>query len=183
MNRMSGTIFFAAVCILGLPPAVQSENLSQCLHGWDATEARDYAHAIELYEGCIRDGGLGMATLARTYRNVGITYRRAGQPGKAIAAFDKAIALRPDDIADDYINRGNAHDEAGDFEQALADYAKALDIQPGHGEAYYNRGIAYERHHQFGAARTDFIAAYDLGLRTDLLYDRLVAYGLVKDAP
>lgn len=131
----------------------------------------------------MRDGGLSSASLARTYRNMGITYRQAGKPVQAIAAFDKAIALQPQDVVDDYINRGNPNDDAGDFKQALADYAKALDIQPGYGEAYYNRGIAYEHHGKLEAAKAEFVAAYDHGLRTDLLYERMVAYGLVQQTP
>ena len=182
MNRMSTTACFAALCAIGAAPAVRAEDLAMCLRGWEATQAHDYARAIELYDRCLRDGRLGAASLARTYRNIGITYRQAGQPAKAIAAFDKAIALHPEDVADDYINRGNARDEAGDFNQALADYATALQIQPGDGEAYYNRGIAYERHRQLGAAQAEFVAAYNHGLRTDLLYERLLAYGLLKGA-
>jgi tetratricopeptide (TPR) repeat protein len=183
MNRIRVSIGLAALCILGLRPAVQAQDLGPCLRGWDATQAHDYARALKLYDDCIRDGGLDTASLARTYRNIGITYRRAGQPSEAIAAFDRAIALQPVDVADDYVDRGNAHDEAGDFRQALADYAKALEIRPGYGEAYYNRGIAFEGHRQFHEARADFIAAYNHGLRTDALYDRLVAYGLLQRTP
>jgi tetratricopeptide (TPR) repeat protein len=183
MHRIRASIGLAALCLLGIPPAAHGQDLGPCLRGWDATQARDYAHALALYDECIREGGLDRASLARTYRNIGITYRRAGQPSRAVSAFDRAISLQPVDVIDDYIDRGNAHDEAGDFEQALADYAKALAIQPGYGEAYYNRGIAYEGQHRFDDARRDFITAYNHGLRTGALYDRLVAYGLLKGAP
>lgn len=184
MKRMVGTVLGMALCAFGLVSGVlRAEDLSMCLRGWDATQAHDTARAITLYKGCIQEGRLSQPTLARTWRNIGITYRQAGQPVLAIAAFDRAIALHPDDIADDFIDRGNAHDEAGNFEQALADYAKALELDPGNGEAYYNRGIAYERHHQMQTAKDQFIAAYQHGLRSDRLYERLAIYGLLKDPP
>lgn len=159
---------------------LHAEDLTLCRQGWAATEAGDHEEAIELFQSCIQKGGLSTASLARTYRNIGIAYRRGHQPDKAIEAFNRAIALHPGDVADDYLNRGNAHDEAGRFEQALADYDRALKLKPGHGEVYYNRGIAYERRKQYDKAKAEFIAAYEHGLRTPLLYERFVAHGLVK---
>jgi tetratricopeptide (TPR) repeat protein len=159
---------------------LHAEDLTLCKQGWASTEAGQNEQAIKLFESCIQRGGLSAASLARTHRNIGIAYRRARQPDKAIAAFNRAIALRPDDVVDDYLNRGNAHDDAGRFEQALADYALALRLRPGYGDVYYNRGIAYERRKQYEKAKAEFIAAYEHGLRTRLLHDRFVAHGLVE---
>lgn len=159
-----------------------AEDLSQCMKGWALTESGDYAGALALYEACIKDGQLSDASLARTYRNIGITHRRAGEPLKAVAAYDRAIAMKPADVADDFVNRGNAHDEADQFDAALADYAQALALRPGYGQAYYNRGVAYERHKMLDKAKADFIAAYDHGLRSQALYERFVAHGLLDHA-
>jgi tetratricopeptide (TPR) repeat protein len=145
------------------------------------TEAGNYAGAIRSYDACINDGHLSGVSLARTYRNIGITYRRAKKPIKAVKAYDKAIALHPHGIVDDYINRANAYDEADEFDNAMADYAQALKIDPGFGEIYYNRGVAYEHHHMTDKAKADFIAAYDHGLRTPLLHERLAVYGIVPE--
>src|SRR5262245_30730358 len=111
--------------------AASSEDLTRCKQGWDATESGKHLDAIGLFESCIRDGDLSRASLARTYRNIGIANRRAKRPEAAIAAYDKAIAMNPPDVADDYINRGNAFDEAGKFAEAMADYDKALQLEPG----------------------------------------------------
>ena len=158
--------------------SASAEDLTQCLQGWQLTQAARYADAIRSYQACIDTGDLSTQALARTYRNIGITYRRDKQPLKAVAAYDKAIALHPEDVVDDYINRGNAHDEANDFDAALADYATALKLQPEDGEIYYNRGIAYEHVRQFARAQADFVAAYNHGLRTQLLHERFVVYGI-----
>lgn len=157
------------------------EDLTACVEGWSLTEAGNYAGAIRSYDACINDGHLSSVSLARTYRNIGITYRRAKKPIKAVKAYDKAIALHPHDIVDDYIDRANAYDEADEFDNAMADYAQALKMDPGFGEIYYNRGVAYEHHHMMDKAKADFIAAYDHGLRTPLLHEKLAVYGVVPE--
>ena len=39
-------------------------------------------------------------------------------------------------------NRGNAKDDLGDKKGAIADYSKAIAIDPQYAYAYYNRGNA-----------------------------------------
>lgn len=172
---------FICLVLLGctlVSATAAAEDLSLCYRGWDATEAEQHQRAIELFRQCIKEGGLEQASLAQTYRNVGIAYRRNHQPAEAVAALNQAIALHPADVEQDYINRGNAYDDLGKTVLALADYSSALAIAPGAAEAHYNRGIAYERIQEFDKARADFIAAYQAGLRTDLLFERLKVYGL-----
>jgi len=164
-------------CIFASATAA-AEDLSLCYRGWDATEVGQHQQAIELFRACIKEGHLEQASLAQTYRNLGIAYRRNHQPAEAVAALNQSIALHPADVEQDYINRGNAYDDLGDTTRALADYSSALAIAPGNGETHYNRGIAYERIRAFDKARADFIAAYQAGLRTELLFDRMKIYGL-----
>ena len=47
--------------------------------------------------------------------------------------------------AEEYINRGNAKCELGDYRGAIADYNKAIELNPKYVKAYYNRGIAKKR--------------------------------------
>jgi len=171
-------IFWFALFVL--PMCASAENLTSCMRAWGLTESGNYSDAISLYEACIKTGDLSNASLARTYRNIGITYRRGRQPLKAVDAYNKAIALHPDDVVDDYINRANAYDEAGKIDAAMADYSNALQLRPDFGEIYYNRGITYEHLHMLDEAKADFVAAYEHGLRTQLLYERFVVYGLAS---
>ena len=53
---------------------------------------------------------------------------------RAIADFDKAIALRSH-FASAYVNRGAAYENKGDKEPAIADFRKALEIDPSFQEA------------------------------------------------
>ncbi len=157
-----------------------AEDISQCVEGWRLVETGDYSGAITLFDKCMKEGDLSDASLARTYRNIGIAYFNAKEYQKAIDSYNKAIAMNPADVFNDYVNRGNAYDEIEMYKEAMADYDKALVLAPGHGSIFYNRGISYERQKMFDQAKAEFISAYNHGLRTRLLYERFVVYGLVK---
>jgi Flp pilus assembly protein TadD len=51
------------------------------------------------------------------------------------------------------INRGNAHKGKGEYEQAIADYSKAIELAPKDADAYNNRGYAYDVAQLEGAIR------------------------------
>lgn len=174
-------LMLIVLCLTGLSFHATAEDLADCVKGWDLTESGNYSGAIAAYDLCMGRGALSDASRARTYRNIGITFRRAKQPLRAVAAYDKAIAMKPVDIVNDYVNRANAYDEAGQPAKAMADYARAIEVDPDHGSIYYNRGVAYEHLKERNKARIDFIAAYNHGLRTRLLYERFVMYGLADE--
>ena len=46
--------------------------------------------------------------------------------------------------AEAYYNRGTAYARQGDFENAIADYNKAIELNSMFVDAYYNRGLIYE---------------------------------------
>src|SRR5215831_7079346 len=58
--------------------------------------------------------------------------------------------------ADAYNHRGVASYKKGQYDQAIADYTKALEINPNDAEIYNNRGVVY------GATRRDDQAIADL---------------------
>ena len=55
-----------------------------------------------------------------------------------------------------YNDRGIAHVKKGLYERAFSNFNKALEINPGYGEAYYNRGRAYQLNLQYDKAISDF---------------------------
>ena len=61
-----------------------------------------------------------------------------GRYAEAIAAFDDALALRPD-LSNAYLNRGVAREELGNTAAALADYDRALQLNPDNADALFNR--------------------------------------------
>ena len=58
-------------------------------------------------------------------------------------------------------------------------YSKAESLHPNLGDIAYNRGIVYERKGDVGTAIDQFILAYGKGLRSKLLYDKMVQYDLI----
>jgi tetratricopeptide (TPR) repeat protein len=54
-----------------------------------------------------------------------------------------------------YINRGIAYKMMGDHDQAIANFSKALEINPRLAAAYVNRGRAYRSKDQYDRAISD----------------------------
>lgn len=172
--------YTSAFLLLTISIGSFAEDLSLCVKGWEFSEKGYYEKAIELFDGCIELGRLTNESLARTYRNIGITRKKEGKYEEAIKNYNMALSLEPRDPWDDYVNRGNSWSELGEYKKAFEDYDRAIELKPNYNEVYFNRGIVYEKQGKFLDALTQFKKAYDHGLRSKLLYDRFVVYGLVK---
>ena len=77
----------------------------------------------------------------------------------AIAAYDAALSIQPDDHQA-LNNKGFALYESGRYEEAIAAYDAALSIQPDYHQALNNKGIALDDLGRYEEA----IAAYDAAL-------------------
>jgi len=62
-----------------------------------------------------------------------------------------------------YYNRGFAYGKKGQYEQAISDFTKALEIKPRSAGAYINRGVSYFDKGQYDKAWEDVYKAQDLG--------------------
>jgi len=86
---------------------------------------------------------------------------RAASAGKfktAIAHYNKAInsgQLSPANLAVAYNNRGSARDDLGQHRAAIADFSKAVQLDPKLAQAYYSRSFAYEKTGQLAKALRD----------------------------
>jgi tetratricopeptide (TPR) repeat protein len=92
----------------------------------------------------------------------GLQAVRAGDNGKAITLFSRAIELNPNDFRY-YNDRGIAHKASGNLEKALEDYTKALTIKPDYPNALNNRGLLFVQQRQFDRAVEDFRQALKVG--------------------
>ena len=72
---------------------------------------------------------------------LGVAAYSNGLMEKALAAFDRALAINPQ-FAEAHQGRGLALAELGRMNEALAAFNKALEINPQYAEAHYNRGVA-----------------------------------------
>ena len=73
------------------------------------------------------------------FNQEGVEQLQLGQYEEAIASFDSAIEIEPDDY-DAWLNRGFALENLGHYNAATGSYARAIEIQPERGEAWFSRG-------------------------------------------
>ena len=103
------------------------------------------------------------------YNRRGRAYYEWGRYDNAVADYDKAIAIDPDNVSA-YIDRGNAHlanhrsFEGGEenYDRALADYEEAISLSPENAVAYYNRGLAFQGKDDYARAIADYDRAIEL---------------------
>ncbi len=69
---------------------------------------------------------------------------------------------RPGRDAEIYANRARAYLEKGDYEQALANYNKAVESAPRAGLYRISRGLAYWNHGDYDLALADFNKAVEI---------------------
>lgn len=61
-----------------------------------------------------------------------------------------------------YYNRGSAHIAKNEYDQAIACFDKAIEIEPSFAQAYCNRGTAYYEKGQYDRAISDFDKAIEI---------------------
>ena len=102
--------------------------------------------------------------------------------GQAIDYYTKAInanQLNARQLAVAYNNRGCAYDDSGMDNQAMADFAKAIELDSGYDAPYFSRSFIYERRNELDKAIVDMEKAVsldpgfeDFQLRLEWLYDQ-----------
>jgi tetratricopeptide (TPR) repeat protein len=76
-----------------------------------------------------------------------------------------------------YNNRGLAYKKQGELDKAIADYNKAIELDPQLAVAYYNRGKDYEDQGELDKAIADFTKAIELDPTDAVTYtNRGIAY-------
>ena len=150
-------------------------------YGMTAEALADFAAAIALYEKKMppekeREEAYVQANLQRAE-----ALRRIGRPAEALVNFDKAAALRPDNM-EIFYNRALANSRLERLDAVIADLTRVIDN--GRREGFYvssliNRGLAHMRRNDFPAAVADLDRALaaepgsPLGLvRRGYIYER-----------
>ena len=100
-------------------------------------------------------------SLPSAYINRGIAYYELGDNQRAIADFNEALRINPNDALA-YYDRGIVRVRLGEFQGAIADYSEALRINPNSAAAYQNRGVARRESGDKPGAIQDFQKAADL---------------------
>jgi len=93
---------------------------------------------------------------------------------KGIAAYNKIKDLN----AAEWFEKGNAAEIAGNNNQAIKNFNKAIELSPQYSRAYCGRGVAYAKLGNFNQATKDFDKAIELNPQYAMAYsDRGNAYG------
>jgi len=90
----------------------------------------------------------------------------------AVVLSDLTDAIRLNESAYLYYNRGNVYVKRRDYAHAIDDYTRAIALDAHLGEAYYNRGLAYLASKEQEKGLNDLSKAGELGLYT--------AYSIIK---
>ena len=82
----------------------------------------------------------------------------------AIGHYTKSIELAPMAFINfiNFVNRGQAYTEVGEYDLAILDLDRAIALNPSEPAAYYNRGNAYLGKDEFERAVTDYGHAIEL---------------------
>jgi tetratricopeptide (TPR) repeat protein len=86
------------------------------------------------------------------------------------------------DYANVFNNRGNAYHDKKDYGRAIADYTKAIEIDPNNANAYKNRGDAYDDEKDYDRAIADYTKAIEIDPKyANVHYNRGLTYSNKKD--
>lgn len=93
--------------------------------------------------------------IAEAYFGLGSIYWLKGDNGRAIANLDHAVAIgKPRSVL--YLTYlGYAHYDKGEFDLAIADYDRAIALQPDGADAFLHRSIAYTGKGDYARALVD----------------------------
>lgn len=95
--------------------------------------------------------------------------------GKArIAACTESIQsgkYKGKELAKVYNNRGNVYGRTGAYDLAIADYTKAISIDPKNATAYYNRGNVYDERGDYILAIRDYTTAISIDQKYGSAYN------------
>ncbi len=94
---------------------------------------------------CLHKAGDNVQQLRRLRNerfNNGAILFKARKYAEAVTAFNKAISMNLRD-ATVYMNRGLSHANTGNYEQALADFTQAIDLDHHLGVAFYARSMTF----------------------------------------
>ena len=155
------------------PPTLAVDHY---LLGRAALRAEDKAEAVKHFEVALQlepthywslmDLGVSLAVLGDQSRDF----------EAAVMAFTGCIMRRPEHVTA-WKCRGGAYGKLRQYDQALADCSKAIELKADFAEAWYNRGVVYGNLHQYDKAIANYSKTIELKPDyVNALYNRGNAY-------
>jgi len=101
---------------------------------------------------------------------------KSKEPNRAIGAFNELLKTSTA-TAKVYRYRGSTYGKFGDFDKAIADYSKAMELDPQNADFVYGHGVFYYRKDDYENAIRDFSKAIELNPRKlSAYYNRGTSY-------
>ena len=114
------------------------------------------------------------------YLQLAIEAHLRGELDDAIVYNAEVIRIDPTDtsvVAQAHYNRGVAYAQGDDYDRAIEDYTKAMELNPNLAEAHHNRGVTYGKKEEYDLAIGDFNRAIELNPNlAEAYYNRGGAY-------
>ena len=92
---------------------------------------------------------------AALHDDAALLYLELGQPDRAVAHFQKTLALRGD-VAPAHYNLGTAFAVAGKYDEAIYEFQRAIRLNPGYASAHNNLGNVYLAQKKYDEAIREF---------------------------
>ena len=183
-GRLIMRAMYLALALAALGMTVQDADAQATRdQNWARCASNDASYDLQI-GGCtaiIQSGQEDTQNLVIAFGNRGISYRNRGDYAAALADFNQALSLNPND-ADSLINRGATYRRMGDYDRALADYQEALRINPSHSDAWNSLGTLYLNREDYQRAITNYNEAIRLNARrADYWTNRGIAYRNMRD--
>jgi len=119
---------------------------------------KDYDPAIAEFTKAIETN----PKLAIGYFNRGYTYMQQSNWASALSDMDKAISIDPGLTSAHWAKGRIYHLDGGKYEQALASYTRAIDLDPEFPASFFDRGWAYTGNGAYDRAIDDFNKGFEL---------------------
>ncbi len=109
-----------------------------------------------------------------------VFYFIAKDPQCQIWLYSHQIEGAPDQSRDAYYKRGIAYSKRHQYDLAISDYSKAIELEPKKEDAYVSRGIAYANIGKINLALEDFTKAIELNATMPEAYNNRGGMYFVK---
>ena len=142
-----------------LPPLQRGMQFQQREQWSDAIGA--YKEAISLFDPAAHSPAERVQFGVTANTNLGLALQNAGQASEAVAAFDAALEVQPQN-ADGHHNRGNALYAGQRYTEAVEAYTKCVTLNANDAETYFRLGNSYDKLDQPEKAAEAFTTALKL---------------------
>ncbi len=142
-----------------LSPAQKAASDPRVYQAQQEVEKKNYAHAVELLTGFLKD----YPNDPTAHFQLGYVYGILKRADDSIAEYRRAAELKPD-FAEAQMNLGLSLLDAKDFAGAAAALQRAAELMPGQARPRYLAGLALERSGNIPEA----IAQYELAAQLDV---------------